>query len=32
MTLIHWFLLYTLPSSFSLDNIANAECLLAFDL
>ena len=32
MTLIHWFLLYTLPSSFSLDNIANAECILALEL
>jgi hypothetical protein len=32
MSLIHWFLSYNLPSSFSLDNIANAECILALEL
>jgi hypothetical protein len=32
LTLIHWFLLYSLPSSFSLYNIANAGCILALEL
>ena len=31
-TLVLRFLSYNLPSSFSLDNIANAECILALEL